>query len=229
MRGTQTFSVDFSRLQRAGPDAIVIIRLMMAGQDIARANWGLRYYRNEQPRLERHAQLGACMYFIRLQCGHLYEALKLVEEVKNSVSFCRLLERCHDDTRSSFERLLQCLPGGTKKEEFDKYIGKIRHNLAFHYNQNQTLVERALQDRASRREASRSTVTRGTDISLWHFGVADDIEDSIVCRQLWDIPRNVDLRTEADRIADFGSDLCRDFLDFCGELTFRFLREHATV
>jgi hypothetical protein len=70
-------------------------------------------------------------------------------------------------------------------------------------------------------------VTRGTDLVLWRFGVADDIEDTIVCRLLWKISSSADLRAEADRRAIFGSDLCRDYLEFCREFAFRYVREHA--
>lgn len=227
MKATQTFFVDLARLHRAGPEAITVIRLMMAANDIALANLGLRYFKKEQPRLRKHIQLGACRYFIRLQCGHLHEALKLVDEVRNNSTLLGLVQRCPDYSRSSFQRLVHCLPGGVEDEKFEKYVSKIRHNLVFHYQPKP--VEGALRDRAAREEARRSTVTRGTDISLWRFGIADDIEDSIVCRQLWEIPRNLGLRAEADRISDFGSSLCRDFLDFSGELAFRFVKEHATI
>ncbi|MBI3330437.1 MAG: hypothetical protein HYZ81_27470 [Nitrospinae bacterium] len=227
MKATQTLFVDLERLQMAGPEAILIIRLMMAANDIALANGGLRYFKREQPRLLRHAQLGACRYFVRLQCGHLNEAMKLIQEVYASPALLALVERCTQPTRDAFQRLKDSLPGGAQYDKCKSFIEKIRHNVTFHYQPKP--VEKALADRASRLESKRSTVTRGTHISLWRFGVADDVIDSIVCRQLWQIPRSADLRTEADRIEAFGEQLCRDFLDFCGELTIRYVQEHAAL
>ena len=91
------------------------------------------------------------------------------------------------------------------------------------------MVDKALTDRASRSEARRSKITRGDHISLWRFELADDIVDSVVCRQIWKIPRNANLRQEADLKADYGSELCQSFLDFSGEFIFRFIEDHAVI
>ncbi|MGA2781237.1 MAG: hypothetical protein ABSF13_04875 [Smithella sp.] len=48
MARTLTTYVDLSRLQSLGERASVIIRLMMAGNDIALANQCLGYYKNEE-------------------------------------------------------------------------------------------------------------------------------------------------------------------------------------
>ena len=64
---------------------------------------------------------------------------------------------------------------------------------------------------------------------MWRSGLADDIEDTIICRFLWKIPMSADVAEEANKILDFGSSVCRDYLDIAGELSFLFLRETATV
>ena len=64
---------------------------------------------------------------------------------------------------------------------------------------------------------------------MWRSGVADDIEDTIVCRFLWQIPFAADVAAEANKVLDFGSAACRDYLDFAGELNFRFVRETAAL
>jgi hypothetical protein len=91
---------------------------------------------------------------------------------------------------------------------------KVRHKTVFHYDRK--LVERALEDRANRQEARTSHITRGDHITLRRFNLSDDIVDSIICRHIWKIPRKADLRQQADQIANFGSNLCVFFLDFCG-------------
>jgi len=50
----------------------------------------------------------------------------------------------------------------------------------------------------------------------------------------WDIhpstlPRAANLLAEDDRISGFGSDLYRDFIQFTGELSTDFVRQHAQV
>lgn len=72
-----------------------------------------------------------------------------------------------------------------------------------------------------------SLVTLGSNIDLWRFNVADDIELSVVARILWAIPDDADVRAEDDRISGFASGLCRDFIGFAGELCERFLVDHA--
>jgi hypothetical protein len=117
MRATQTLVVDLERLQRRGQEGILIIRLMMAANDLALADWGLEQFKQAQPRLQRHPQLGACRYFIRLLCGHLNEAMKLVQEVRDTSSLSCLVERCTQPTREAFGRLTACLQGESRYEE----------------------------------------------------------------------------------------------------------------
>ena len=64
---------------------------------------------------------------------------------------------------------------------------------------------------------------------MWRSGVADDIEDTIICRFLWEIPMSADVSAEANRISEFASSVCRDYIDLAGELTFVFLRNTSTV
>jgi len=227
MRATQTFVIDLGRLQTQGTDAHLVIRLMRAADDIALANWGLKYYSNEQPRLRMHVRQGARRYFVRLQCGHLVEALKLVEELRTSRTLKAVLNASEHFAQEAFQRLVECLPGGARRSDFESHIRLMRNKAAFHYDAQ--LVAKALASRAERQGSSRSTVTRGTESELWRSGLADDIEDTIVCRLIWKIPFSADLQAEANKIVEFGSSLCRDFLDVAGEVTFRFLRQTATV
>lgn len=227
MRATQTFVVDLPRLRRQGTDSELVVRLMRAADDIALANWGLRYYSQDQPGLRKHVQAGARRYFVRMQCGHLVEALKLVEEMNRSRRLKAVLSSGEQFAKDAFQRLLECIPGGARREEFERNVRLVRNKAAFHYDPG--LVTKALKIRSDRPGSSQSTVTRGTDIELWRSGLADDIEDTIVCRLLWKIPASADVRAEADRIAGFGSALCRDFLDLAGEVTFKYLRQTATA
>jgi hypothetical protein len=217
--------VDLTRLQALGERATVIIRLMMAGNDIALANQCLGYYKNEKSPVNDDIRHGAELYFVKMQCGHLNEAIKLIEEINRDEYLLERVERCSDFAQDGFAKLKKCLKGENDEKKFLQYIGQIRHNTAFHYNNK--LVARALADRAGRPESRLSKITAGDHISLWRLHLADDILDSIVCRQIWKIPRAANLRQEADNIADFGGDLCVAFLDFSGEYIFRFVKEHA--
>lgn len=230
MSKTQTIFVNLQKLNSCDY-AGTIIRLMMAYNDLMVANQCLSQFKTqfltEQASIRKHVQKGAAMYFVRLQCGHLNEAMKIIKEVKDTPYLNDRIERCSQMAKDSFSKLTTCLKGESGHSDFQKYVGGIRHKTVFHYDND--MVKKALSDRAGRPEAAMSKITAGDHISLWRFELADDISDSTVCRQLWKIPRNADIQQEANRCSDFGSDLCRSLLDFAGEFIIRFVREHATV
>ena len=226
MPGTKTLYLDFRRFQR-GPEVDVVLGLMIAANDVALANRGLAYYSKEQTPLRKHAQVGARRYFVMLQCGHLNEGLLLVEKVRDSVELAALVRRTSTRAQTAYARLLACLRGGAEHKKFKKYIGSIRNRLIFHYDP--AAISRALSDRASRPASATGNITLGTDISLWRFNMADDIVDSIICRDLWNIPRTADLRLEADRIIDYCHTICVDFMDFSSEFAVQYAREYAST
>lgn len=227
MSRTQTKFVSLPRLQSTGKEASLIIRLMMACNYIALANECLSKFKEDQSPIRRHVQKGALMYFVRLQCGHIKEAMDIIEEVNKDSILSRRVERLTPLAQDCFQKLVNCLKGGPNHKDYKNYIMLVRHKTVFHYDEK--LVEKALNDRASRPESAISKITRGDHISLWRFEVSDDIVDSIICRYIWKIPRSADLRREADRIADFGSNLCVSLLDFCGEFIFSYVEEKALI
>jgi hypothetical protein len=199
---------------------------MMAANDISVANQCLSRFRQEEAPLRQHVARGAMMYFMNLQCGHLNEGLKIIDEIKNSRELHQRVDACADFARAAFKTLLECLDGGASAEDFNRYVERIRHNIAFHY-QDKKLVSKALERRAGIPDSRISRIICGSDISLWRFVVADDINDTIVCRYLWRIPEDKHLREEADRIAGQGSEWAKAFLDFSGDFIVRYIRSHA--
>ena len=165
------------------------------------------------------------MYFVRLQCGHLNEAMKVVRQIRDEATLRAEVGRCSAEVRVAFDRLTSCLDDGPDATDFRRYVGAIRNKTAFHYDAKMTLA--ALNDRASRDEAATGSITAGDDFSLWRFEAADLIMDSIVVRQLWKIPRSADLEAEVNRIADYCWGICLSFLEFAGEFIFRYMRRNA--
>jgi len=216
-----TINVDLQRLERRGNIAATVIKLMMACNDLQLANEALDKWKKEQPRLRKGREVGAKMYFVRLQISHLYEALKIVEQIHTDESLLRLVKQCDQRTQNWFHELEPFLPNGSRRQWFESMVGKLRHNLVFHYSQSDKMIERAISDRAGRPEARYSLVTRGSTYNLWHFKTADDIVDSIVVRQIWGIPRDKDLRTEADRIAEEIRQVLLCFVDFAGDFIWK--------
>jgi hypothetical protein len=200
---------------------------MMACNDIALANHCLKKFKEDQSKIRKPVQKGALMYFVRLQCGHLNEGLKLIQEIKDNPRLTEATERCSQMAKDSYNRLVACLKGGAENKKFEDNIEIIRHKTIFHYDSK--MVRKALADRASREEAKRSKITLGDDISLSRFEVSDDIVDSIICRQICKIPRQADLGKEIDEIMVWASDIGKSFLDFSGEFIYRYIQDHAAI
>lgn len=219
---TITKFLSFERLQARGASAITVIRLMMACNDLSLANQSLSEWKNELPSTMKARQTGAGMYFVRTQLAHLHEGLKVIEEIKADPQLMALIARCDSQTQQSFKELEQFLPKAPKRHEFEQLVGRIRHNLTFHYDESGKLIEQAVADRAARPDAKTSSITRGDTAYLWHFKVADDIVDSVVVRQIWAIPRDKDIRAEADRIADRVHEIFLWFVDFSGEFIWKY-------
>lgn len=222
MTRTTTKYVSFESLRVRGGSANTVIKLMMACNDLTMANASLTEWKRELPSGKRSRQVGAGMYFVRAQLAHLHEGLKIIEEITKNASLMALVGRCDSETQQSFKELEQFLPGAPRRAELEQFIGRVRHNLTFHYDESGKLIEQAVSDRASRPEARSSSITRGDAAHLWHFKVAEDVLDSIVVRQIWAIPRELDVRIEADRIADRVHQIFLWFVDFSGEFIWNY-------
>lgn len=198
----------------------------MACNDLSLANEAIGKWKEEEPpRMHRHRQAGAKMYFFRLQISHLYEALTAVAEVSENQELKALLEQCDKQTQASFRKLEPFAKGGSERARFERIAGMIRNNIGFHYETNGKMIRKAVADRAGRAEARTSSITRGDSALLWRFNAADDIIDSIVTRQIWEVPRDTDTRAEADRIADEIHAIFLAFMDFSGEFIWRYFDE----
>jgi hypothetical protein len=166
---------------------------------------------------------GAALYFVRLQMAHLHEALKIVNEIQGRPNLRRLVDECH--ATDLFDQLLTFAKGGPQRGDFQRYVELVRHKVTFHYDQD--MVQAALDDRAGRRGDTAHFVTLADDISRVRFQVADDLVNTLVCHQIWEITPGPEAQTEADRIADFGFRIYETFLDFAATFIAHYVRLRA--
>jgi hypothetical protein len=110
MTRTHTRLIDYQRLEARGRSSVLVIKLMMACNDMQLENEAAFNWKEKQPRNKQYRQVGARMYFIRLQMAHLHEALKIVEDVRNDDHLMVLLSTCDSQTQTSFRKLAKlCL------------------------------------------------------------------------------------------------------------------------
>ena len=195
----------------------MIVKLMMACNDMTIANLSLSDWKREQPRERRDLQVGALLYFVRVELSHLYEGLKVISEIRRTPSLLRHLEQCDSRTKASFAELETFAEGGENYAELESLVGRVRHTLTFHYYGCGKSITRAIDDRASRKEARLSTITRGSSSHRWRFSAGDDVVDSIVVREIWKVPRSADLGTAVDEVVIKVNNISICFLDFSGE------------
>ncbi len=219
---TKTRYVDFQTLQAQGDNATTIIKLMMTCNDLILADDSLSEWKKELPRSKKSKQIHAQFYFVRIQLAHLYEGLKIIEEIKKYPVLEALISRCDRQMQQSFAELEQFLPQASKRDEFEKLVGRIRNSLTFHYDESGKQIKKAISDRSKHSDATTSSITRGDTANMWHFKVASDIVDSIVVRQIWNIPREADARIEADKILDRVHQITMWFLDFSAEFIWKY-------
>jgi hypothetical protein len=230
---TNTIYTDLKKLYESSPkEASLIVRLMLACNDIALANHCMSNFKTGQLRaIQQHIKEGAMLYFVRLQCGHLNEAMDLVGELnallQESSLSANVFNKCSEETKEDFNKLRDCLDGFTRRQDFLKKVELMRHNTVFHYKANK-LFESAVKIRSENSIGRYSSITRSYDVSCLRFNVADDIIDTVVCRFLWKLEGDDDLQKKADETSDFGSDLCKSFINFCSEFIFRYMQEHGT-
>jgi hypothetical protein len=144
MTRTTTIYIDFADLQQRGQSAVTVIKLMMACNDITLSNIALGEWENEQPNIRKTRKDGAGMYFVRTQIAHLHESLKIIEAIRKDKGLMALVNRCDAQTKKSFENLERFLPGGKERTKFEKYAGRLRNNLTFHYDETGKLIRNAL-------------------------------------------------------------------------------------
>ncbi len=206
------------------PEASIIVRLMMACNDMLLANRSQGIYRGGLRPTEKHLAQGGLMYFVRLQMAHLHEGMKTLELLRTIPHFTTILSSCPSTAQVAYQRLLPFTRPGPERAWFEKNVATARHNLTFHYHESGKWIDWALADRASRKEAEKSSITRGDPGHLWRFHVADDVLDSIMCRKIWQIPRTADVRKEADAIVDRVYAVFRDYVDFAAMFIAQYLK-----
>ena len=78
--------VNLSKLNPENKEHLMIVRLMMAFNDISMANACMVEYYNIADKAKSHLKRGGTNYFVRLGCGHLYEGLKIIRDLKKKSS-----------------------------------------------------------------------------------------------------------------------------------------------
>jgi hypothetical protein len=195
-------------IERLGPLGVILIRLMMSISDLTLASQALGVW-NEEDRPAREELKGtARRYFVRLQIAHLYEALKIIDDIKNK--HLNDVERCDRLTRASFTRVAEFL----ENEQYESIAGSVRNNVVFHYGHSGKLIARALKAIANKNPAKKVWVTTGRDLHHYNYEPATWVIDHIMLRQIFRLTTDTDLSDAADEVIERLFRIQTDFSDF---------------
>jgi hypothetical protein len=189
--------------------ASVVVRLMMAMNDLGVANSALAEWERTKDQKKAARRNGGKLYYGRMMMAHVYEALKIIQEIKNSIQLKATVDRCDSKTRASFDAVAKFL--GT--DDY-KLLCQIRNNSSFHYSPKLTM--RALEKLAEKYPDHRFSYSLGQDTLDWYFELGDLINDKIVVRGVFKVPDQADVRTAIDPILLRLQTMAVAFTDFAG-------------
>ena len=184
---------------------------MMACNDIQTANEGLKYWKEHNTPNESHKNYGSKLYFVKLQWSHLYEGLKSIQDIENNEKLRNSVSRCDKRTQEQYKKLTTYIKGGQNNKDVEKYLGRLRSNFTFHYDETGKLIPRSI----IRNNSGSTSITRGSTSHLWRFNAADEILDDIVVNEVWGVGNGDNKRLP--EVEDFAEEIYIAFVDFCGE------------
>jgi hypothetical protein len=182
---------------------------MIAMNDIGITNSSMYEWENTTDPKKKSRWRGGVLYFGRIQSAHLFEALSIIEAIKNDPDLMRAVDRADNPTKASFS----VVAGFLDSADF-KMMAKMRNVIAFHYNDK--LVVRRLAKLVERSPDHAMLYSLGSDTLDWYFELGDLVADEIVVREVFAIPETADLRTAAIEILNRLHKIGTAFTDFAG-------------
>jgi len=153
-------------------------------------------------------------------------------QIEKSDTLRSRVSRLNGEAQSACRRLLACAQAGPDRDRFERIVGRVRHNTAFHYadGRSDRLFAKMLEVMAERLGSRKARLARGTDFTRWRFHVADDLLLSTVWHHIWGLPVDAsddELRNLAQEQTSYAFGLSLDLLAVCEELVCSYLEDHA--
>jgi len=141
--------------------------------------------------------------------AHVYEALEIIKDIKQSKSLSAVVASCDKKTCESYDAVSAFLGD----PEYGM-LCRIRNNAAFHYGGK--LEVRAVDQIDRKFPGHRSNYSLGHDVLDWHFELGDLVVDRIVVRDIFKAPESADVRAAIDPILLKMHQMAIAFSDFSG-------------
>jgi hypothetical protein len=180
---------------------------MIAMNDIGITNSSMAEWEQSDDPKKKARWRGGVLYFGRVQSAHLFEALSIIDEIKNDKILMAAVDRADHATRRSFETIAKFLGSDDHKT-----LAKMRNVVAFHYEPKLTM--RRLQRLVEKWPDHSTTYSIGSETLEWHFELGDLIVDEITIFEVFKIAEGADIRKAAIEVLDRQHKIGAAFCDF---------------
>jgi len=188
----------------------VLARLMMIVNDMGLVNDMLRTWSTTTDKRLQARKGGGRVLLSRVQMSYTYEALQLIKEIRDSASLMEEVAKCSKATQKCFENVKEFLD----TDDFKVILVKFRNNVGFHYNDK--YAERAVKEIAAEFPDDLSPMTLGEDPLDWHFVLGDKVQDKVVVRYIFEVPKDKEASKASDEIAGRIFDMSEKLAEFAG-------------
>jgi hypothetical protein len=189
--------------------ASVLARLMMIVNDMAIVNESLRVWSKTEDKRWEARKGGGRALFGRVQMSYVYEALELIKGMRDSQTLMAEVGKCTQKTQDCFAAVKAFID----TDDYKKLL-RLRNNAGFHYDPK--LAERAVKEIATAFPDDSSAMTLGEDHLEWHFVLGDKVQDKIVVRYIFEVPKDKDAGQESDAIGGRVFDMAEKLAEFAG-------------
>jgi hypothetical protein len=204
---SRTLSVRSAKLLRDEKLGSIILRLMIAMNDIGITNSSMAEWEKSDDPKKKARWRGGVLYFGRVQSAHLFEALSIIDEIKKDRSLMAAVDRADRATRESFETVAKFLGSDDHKT-----LAKMRNVVAFHYEPKLTI--RRLQKLVDKWPSHSTVYSIGSETLEWHFELGDLIVDEITIFEVFQIAEGADIQKAAIEVLDRQNKIGTAFCDF---------------
>jgi hypothetical protein len=205
---SRTWSVRSAKLLRDEKLGSVVLRLMIAMNDIGVTNSSMVEWEKTTDPKKKARWRGGVLYFGRVQSAHLFEALSIIEEIKEDKDLMAAVDRADPRTRDSFETAAKFIEGADYN-----LMAKMRNVLAFHYEPKLTI--RQLRKLVDNWPDHSTTYSLGSETLDWYFELGDLIADEIMIRDMFMVSEGADIQKAAIEVLDRLHKVATAFTDDC--------------
>ena len=206
---SRTWSVRSAKLLEDEKLGSVVLRLMMAMNDLGITNSSMAEWEKTDDPKKKARWRGGVLYFGRVQSAHLFEALSIIDEIKKDKDLTAAVDKADQATKKSFDTVAQFLHSNDYK-----MMAKMRNVVAFHYDPK--LAMRRLRKVVEDSPGHRILYSLGSETLDWYFELGDLIADEIVIREVFQIPEGTDIKKAAIDVLDRLHKIGTAFADFAG-------------